>query len=95
MSDADLLVLDEPTSAMDPGAEAEVACRLSGLGRDRMVVIVSHRLSLVRGIAKIAVLSAGAVVEEGDHHSLMKRGGAYLSLFRAQAAVDLDWRHLA
>jgi ATP-binding cassette subfamily B protein len=83
---ADLLVLDEPSSALDAGAEAEVHARLRDLRRGRTTLLISHRLGVVREADHIVVLSGGAVTERGTHDELVARGGAYARLFEIQAA---------
>ncbi|HRI08728.1 MAG TPA: ABC transporter ATP-binding protein, partial [Nannocystaceae bacterium] len=82
---ADLLVLDEPTAAMDAEAEAQVFEHVRGLTRDRMAIVISHRFSTVRAADYILVLHGGRIVEEGDHAALMARGGRYAHLFTLQA----------
>ena len=88
--DAPLLILDEPTSAMDPRAEAELFERLRRLLAGRTVVLISHRFSSVRSADRIYVLDRGAVREHGTHDSLMALGGLYAELFTLQAAAYLD-----
>ncbi len=84
-SDADLLVLDEPTAAMDAEAEATVFDHVRSLARDKMAILISHRFSTVRSADHIVVLDGGRVVEEGSHEQLMERGGRYERLFTLQA----------
>jgi ABC-type multidrug transport system fused ATPase/permease subunit len=82
---ADILVLDEPTSAMDAEAEAEVFARFRSLAENRMGIVISHRFSTVRMADEIVVLVAGAVVEQGTHTELMAKNGRYARLFNLQA----------
>jgi ATP-binding cassette subfamily B protein len=82
---ADILVLDEPTAAMDAEAEAQVFEHVRGLGQDRMTIVISHRFSTVRVADHIVVLHGGKVVEEGSHEDLMQHGGRYAHLFALQA----------
>jgi ATP-binding cassette, subfamily B, bacterial len=82
---ADILVLDEPTAAMDAEAEAEIFQRLADLTEDQMAILISHRFSTVRMADHIAVLHKGALVEEGSHESLMEANGRYAHLFTLQA----------
>ncbi len=82
---ADVLVLDEPTAAMDAQAEADVFEHFRQLARDRMTILISHRFSTVRMADQIAVLDAGAVVEYGTHAELLDMNGRYATLFNLQA----------
>jgi ATP-binding cassette, subfamily B, bacterial len=82
---ADILVLDEPTAAMDARAEAEVFEHFSKLASDRITILISHRFSTVRMADQIAVLDRGRVVEQGSHEQLMAMGGTYAGLFALQA----------
>ncbi|MEM9073513.1 MAG: ABC transporter ATP-binding protein [Myxococcota bacterium] len=83
---ADILVLDEPTAAMDAEAEATMFQRLSDLANDRMAILISHRFSTVRMADHIVVLHDGAIVEDGTHEALMAKNGRYAHLFGLQAA---------
>jgi len=83
---ADILVLDEPTSAMDAEAEAEIFDRVRRLSDEKIAVLISHRFSTVRMADEIVVLDAGAVIEQGTHEQLMKLDGRYATLFDTQAA---------
>ncbi len=82
---ADILVLDEPTSAMDAEAEARVFQRLSDMSEGQMAILISHRFSTVRMADEIVVLHQGEVVEEGGHDELMAENGRYAHLFTLQA----------
>lgn len=87
--DADILVLDEPTSAMDAAAEAEIFDRLREQTPNQMAVLISHRFSTVRMADTIIVLQHGVVIEQGTHQDLMNIDGLYARLFTLQAAA---WR---
>ncbi|MCO4774185.1 MAG: ABC transporter ATP-binding protein [Deltaproteobacteria bacterium] len=82
---ADILVLDEPTAAMDAEAEAEIFQRLADLTEEQMAILISHRFSTVRMADHIAVLHKGELVEEGTHEQLMALDGRYAHLFTLQA----------
>jgi ATP-binding cassette subfamily B protein len=82
---ADLLVLDEPTAAMDARAEAQVFEQFQALARQRMVILISHRFSTVRMADQILVIEGGRVLERGSHDALMQLGGHYAGLFALQA----------
>ena len=83
---AQLLILDEPTAALDARAEYEVFLRFSELVAGRMAVVISHRFSTVRMADRIVVLRNGQLEEEGTHEELLARGGLYNELFSMQAA---------
>lgn len=82
---ADILVLDEPTAAMDAQAEAEVFEHFRQLANDRITILISHRFSTVRMADQIAVLDDGRIVERGSHEELMRLNGRYAHLFSLQA----------
>lgn len=84
-TEADILVLDEPTAAMDAGAEATVFEHFRSLTRERIAILISHRFSTVRMADQIAVLEEGRVVERGSHEELLRLGGRYAKLFELQA----------
>ncbi|MBH8573811.1 ABC transporter ATP-binding protein [Nostocaceae cyanobacterium CENA369] len=85
-SQADILVLDEPTSAMDAQAEFDIFNHFRTLTKKQMVFLISHRFSTVRMADKILVVEAGEIVEQGTHEQLLKAGGRYAKLFLLQAA---------
>jgi ATP-binding cassette, subfamily B, bacterial len=86
MRSAQLLILDEPTAALDARAEYEVFVRFNQLMAGRMAVVISHRFSTVRMADRILVLAEGRVAEEGTHSELVAKGGLYAELFEMQAA---------
>ncbi len=86
MRDAQVLILDEPTAALDARAEYEVFVRFAELTKDRMAVLISHRFSTVRMADRILVLKGGELVDDGTHEELVARGGLYAELFSLQAA---------
>ncbi len=85
-TDADILVLDEPTSAIDAQAEFEIFERLRTLTKHQMVFLISHRFSTVRMANKIIVIEGGELIEEGTHEQLLRKGKRYAELFTLQAA---------
>ena len=85
MRDAQVLILDEPTAALDARAEYEVFERFSELMAGRMGVLISHRFSTVRMADRIIVLRGGEIVESGTHEELVHAGGLYGELFAMQA----------
>jgi len=90
MRDSEVLVLDEPTAALDAEAEFELFRRLQELARDRTAILISHRFSTVRRADRIAVLRDGRVEELGTHEELLQRNGRYAHLFRLQASGYLS-----
>ena len=83
--EADILVLDEPTAAIDAAAEAEVFEHFRELTRNRIAIVISHRFSTVRMADQILVLEEGRIVERGSHDSLIGEDGRYAKLFTLQA----------
>lgn len=86
MRDAGLIILDEPTAALDAKAEAEVFSRFKSLASGKTAVIISHRFSTVRIADRILVLDNGGILESGSHEQLVALGGRYAELFELQAA---------
>ncbi len=84
-AESDILVMDEPTAAMDARAEAQVFEQFRDLARDRMVILISHRFSTVRMADQILVIQGGRILENGSHEQLMALGGHYAQLFQLQA----------
>ncbi|MBR7111879.1 MAG: ABC transporter ATP-binding protein [Clostridia bacterium] len=89
-SNADIIILDEPTASLDPIAEQEVFRRFDELRGEKTTVFVSHRLSSATIASKIVVLENGHVEEEGTHRELMDQNGKYAELFRIQAERYLE-----
>ena len=83
---ADVWILDEPTSSLDPEAEAAIFAELKDLLKGRIAIVISHRFSTVRIADRIAVIANGHVSELGTHNELLKAGGRYAELFELQAA---------
>ena len=84
--DAPLVILDEPTAALDARAEHDLFTRMRDLFSERSVLLISHRFSSVRSADRIYVLHDGRVVEQGTHDELMQLGGRYAELFTLQAS---------
>lgn len=84
-SDADILVLDEPTASMDASSEAEVFEHFRRASRNKITILISHRFSTVRAAAQIIVIHQGRILERGDHDSLLAEDGQYAHLFKLQA----------
>lgn len=83
--DAPILLLDEPTAALDPIAESQTYGQFYEIASDKTAVYISHRLASTRFCDKIAFLSDGKITEEGTHEELIKKGGAYCEMFALQS----------
>jgi ATP-binding cassette subfamily B protein len=86
MRDAQILILDEPTAALDAAAEFELFSKFASLSEGRTAVLISHRFSTVKMCDRIVVIDEGTVQEEGSHAELLARGGQYAHLFNLQAS---------
>jgi ATP-binding cassette subfamily B protein len=86
LRDAQLLILDEPTAALDARSELEVFQRFAELTEGKMALLISHRFSTVRMADRIVVLEGGRLIEEGNHEQLMAQAGVYAGMFEMQAA---------
>ena len=84
-SDADILVLDEPTAAMDAASEAAIFDHFRSESHNKMTILISHRFSTVRAADRIIVIHKGEILEQGDHKSLLAENGQYAHLFKLQA----------
>lgn len=84
--DADIWILDEPTSSLDPEAEAAIFAELKENLKGRIGIVISHRFSTVRIADRIAVVADGHITELGSHEELLSAGGRYAQLFELQAA---------
>ena len=85
MRDAPILIFDEPTSHLDARAEAEIFTAIEEFRKDKIVIVISHRLKTVRRADTIIVLNKGSIIESGNHDELMAGDGLYASLFNLQA----------
>lgn len=83
--DADIIVLDEPTSNVDPKAEEEIFDKIIELSQDKTLILISHRYSTVRKADKILNLDNGTIIEQGTHQELMNKKSEYAKLFKLQA----------
>ena len=86
MRDADVLILDEPTAALDARSEFDVFQRFKELSANKTAVLISHRFSTVRMADRILVLDQGRIEQVGTHAELLAAGGRYAELFELQAA---------
>ncbi|HXU20716.1 MAG TPA: ABC transporter ATP-binding protein [Verrucomicrobiae bacterium] len=86
LRDAQLLILDEPTAALDAHSEHEVFKRFADLTSGKMSLLISHRMSTVRMADRILVMENGGIAEQGPHEQLVKHGGLYAEMFELQAA---------
>jgi len=84
-SDADILVLDEPTAAMDVASEAAIFEHFQSESHTKMTILISHRFSTVRVADEIIVIHDGEILEHGNHESLLAQNGQYAHLFKLQA----------
>jgi ATP-binding cassette subfamily B protein len=82
---ADVLILDEPTAAIDAKAEAEIFAHFKDIAASKISIIISHRFSTVRMADHIVVLEKSEIVEEGNHEELLQANGQYATLFNLQA----------
>ena len=84
LKDAPILLLDEATSALDAQSEAQVQAALAEVSAGRTTLVIAHRLATVMQADRILVMEAGRIVEEGDHATLIARGGVYAKLAKLQ-----------
>ena len=90
LADPPILILDEATSSVDTRTEVLIQRAMGRLMHGRTAFVIAHRLSTIRDADTILVMQAGAIVEQGDHASLLARGGAYAELYASQFAAALD-----
>ena len=87
---ASLMILDEPSSALDPIAEYQLNHAMLSATKDKTVIFISHRLSTTRLADRIFMLEEGRIVEEGTHDSLLAKGGKYAEMWKAQAGAYIE-----
>ena len=85
--DAGVLILDEPANSLDPLAEAEMYERMFAAGKDRTLILISHRLYSTRKADRICYIENGKIAEEGTHEELMKANGKYAAMYHLQASL--------
>lgn len=83
--EAPILILDEPTAALDPIAENELYLQYRDLTRGRTSLFISHRFASTRFCDRIILMDQGRIVEEGTHEELMKLGGQYATMYQVQS----------
>jgi ATP-binding cassette subfamily B protein len=83
--EAGMVLLDEPSSALDPLAEYELNCAMNKMAEQRSVIFISHRLSTTRHADRIYVMKDGCIIEEGTHDALLRNDGVYRAMWNAQA----------
>lgn len=88
--DGPIIILDEPTAALDPIAENEIYQRYNELTQDHTSIFISHRLSSTRFCDRIVFMEDGRIVEEGDHYTLMEKGGKYREIYDMQSHYYKD-----
>lgn len=88
LEDADILVLDEATSHLDTNIENRVQTKIESMDRDFSIIAIAHRLSTIQGADQILTLEDGKIIEEGEHDTLLEKGGRYAELYHAQGSVQ-------
>jgi ATP-binding cassette subfamily B protein len=83
--DCSIIILDEPSSALDPISEYKINNTMLNISSDKTVIIISHRLSTTKMVDKIYMLENGSIIEQGNHNELMKLNGKYAQMFNMQA----------
>lgn len=89
LKDAPILILDEPTAALDTESERAVQRAIDAVVRDRTVIVIAHRLSTIAGADQIAVVDDGRIVQLGTHSALLAQPGRYLAMWEAQQAAKI------
>lgn len=92
LKQAPIVILDEPTAALDPQSELAVQQAIEALVRDRTVIVIAHRLSTIAGADQILVIEDGKLAAAGRHEALLQAGGRYAAMWQAQQALK-SWHH--
>ena len=85
-SNTNIMILDEPTAALDPLSEAELYRNFSEITGDRTTILISHRLGITKLVDRILVFDDGRIIEDGSHQELMEKRGHYYDMYQAQAS---------
>ena len=93
LQDAQTLILDEPSSALDPIAEDQILTAMLELARQKTVVIIAHRLSCIKFVDRIVFMENGEVCEQGTHEELMRLQGKYAHMYQTQAKHYFKMEH--
>lgn len=88
--EADIIILDEPSSALDPVSEFEIYQNIMKVFEDKTVIFISHRLSTAKIANRILMFENGRIIEQGTHDELMRNKGEYAKMFRVQAMKYSD-----
>lgn len=93
VKDSPIVIMDEPSSALDPLAERELDEVINSCFKNKLVIIISHKLSMTRNADAILLLEQGIVIEQGTHEQLMERKGKYAEMWEAQAQKYIACRN--
>ena len=85
-----MIILDEPSSALDPMSEKALFDAMLETGRDKTVIMISHRLANIKNVDRVYLFDEGEVLEEGSHQELMTKNGRYAAMYRLQAEQYRD-----
>ena len=81
-----IVIMDEPSSALDPITEAELYENMLDVAKDKTMILISHRLSSTKNVDRIFLMEDGEIIEEGTHNELINKSGKYAELFMMQAS---------
>ena len=88
LKDAPIILLDEPTSAVDADTEKEIQEAIDRIARGKTVIVIAHRLSTIKDVKRIYVLKDGGIAESGPHDALIKQNGIYASLYGKEVGIN-------